>query len=182
MLQQTTARLKAERDFEGTVHTVLKDVVALHGAEFGDVQLVVDGSTAAGRPARFRRRGIEPPHSAWCGDRTGRPARARFAAAVRWSSGLARGRRVRPLSRDRRSARLPRGAVHPVDHQPERLHRRGVDEFLLPSRTSRRRSRCRRWVPTLAWAVDLLVKRLGAGELKPRAKAMSDALLSAPAE
>ena len=31
-------------------------------------------------------------------------------------------------------------------------------------------------------AADLLVKRLGAGELKPRAKAMSDALLSAPAE
>ncbi len=40
MLEQMTQRLQAERIFESAVQTVLNDVVALHGAEYGDLQLV----------------------------------------------------------------------------------------------------------------------------------------------
>jgi hypothetical protein len=35
-------RLYAQQTFEGAVTTLLHDVVALHGAEFGDVQLPFD--------------------------------------------------------------------------------------------------------------------------------------------
>ncbi len=40
MLEQMTQRLQTERTFEAAVQTVLNDVVALHGAEYGDLQLV----------------------------------------------------------------------------------------------------------------------------------------------
>lgn len=40
MLEQMTARLHARRTFEGAVSRILDDVVALHGAEFGDLQLL----------------------------------------------------------------------------------------------------------------------------------------------
>ena len=39
MLQQMNQRLKASGTFEGAVARILADVVALHGAEFGNVQL-----------------------------------------------------------------------------------------------------------------------------------------------
>ncbi len=37
-----SVRLHAERDLEGAVSRILTDVVALHGAEFGDAQLAVE--------------------------------------------------------------------------------------------------------------------------------------------
>src|ERR1051325_7230204 len=37
-----TARLKAQHDLKGLVETVLNDVVALEGAEFGCIQLLLD--------------------------------------------------------------------------------------------------------------------------------------------
>lgn len=40
MLEQMTQRLQSQRTFEAAVETVLNDVVALHGAEYGDLQLV----------------------------------------------------------------------------------------------------------------------------------------------
>jgi GAF domain-containing protein len=40
MLEQMTHRLQSQRSFAAAIETLLKDVVALHGAEFGDVQLV----------------------------------------------------------------------------------------------------------------------------------------------
>lgn len=40
MLEQMTQRLQSQRTFEAAVETVLNDVVALHGAEYGDFQLV----------------------------------------------------------------------------------------------------------------------------------------------
>ena len=40
MLEQMTNRLQSQRSFAAAIETLLKDVVALHGAEFGDVQLV----------------------------------------------------------------------------------------------------------------------------------------------
>jgi GAF domain-containing protein len=39
VLQQMNQRLRASRTFEAAVSTILADVVALHGAEFGNVQL-----------------------------------------------------------------------------------------------------------------------------------------------
>src|SRR4051794_2378618 len=39
MLAQMTGRLRAQETFESAVEVVLDDVVALHGAEFGDFQL-----------------------------------------------------------------------------------------------------------------------------------------------
>jgi hypothetical protein len=39
MLQQMNQRLKACDAFEAAVTTILSDIVALHGAEFGNVQL-----------------------------------------------------------------------------------------------------------------------------------------------
>jgi GAF domain-containing protein len=41
MLEQMTQRLQAQRSFEAAVETLLTDVVALHGAEYGDLQLLV---------------------------------------------------------------------------------------------------------------------------------------------
>ena len=41
MLAQMTARLRAQDTFESCVQTMLDDVVALHGAEFGDIQLPI---------------------------------------------------------------------------------------------------------------------------------------------
>ena len=41
MLEQMTQRLLARRTFESAAEAVLNDVVALHGAEYGDLQLVV---------------------------------------------------------------------------------------------------------------------------------------------
>lgn len=40
MLEQMTQRLQSQRSFEAAVETMLNDVVALHGAEYGDLQLV----------------------------------------------------------------------------------------------------------------------------------------------
>jgi len=39
MLEQMTHRLQSQRSFAAAIETLLKDVVALHGAEFGDLQL-----------------------------------------------------------------------------------------------------------------------------------------------
>ena len=41
MLQQMTARLREKRTFETAIGVILDDVIALHGAEFGDFQLPV---------------------------------------------------------------------------------------------------------------------------------------------
>lgn len=43
MLDQMAARLKAAATFEDAIATILADVVALHGAEFGNVQLAAEG-------------------------------------------------------------------------------------------------------------------------------------------
>lgn len=39
MLEQMTGRLHARQTFESVIDIILDDVIALHGAEFGDVQL-----------------------------------------------------------------------------------------------------------------------------------------------
>jgi GAF domain-containing protein len=39
MLAQMTVRLLQKRTFEDAIHVILEDVIALHGAEFGNVQL-----------------------------------------------------------------------------------------------------------------------------------------------
>jgi GAF domain-containing protein len=44
LLEQMTYRLKSRQDLEGVVATILNDVIALHGAEFGAVQ-ILDGDT-----------------------------------------------------------------------------------------------------------------------------------------
>jgi GAF domain-containing protein len=41
MLEQMNQRLKACSTFETAIETILRDVVALHGAEFGNIQLLV---------------------------------------------------------------------------------------------------------------------------------------------
>jgi len=41
MLEQMTQRLQAQRSFEAAIETLLNDVVALHGAEYGDLQLLI---------------------------------------------------------------------------------------------------------------------------------------------
>ena len=41
MLTQMEQRLRERRTFEAVIEIVLDDVIALHGAEFGNVQLVV---------------------------------------------------------------------------------------------------------------------------------------------
>ncbi len=46
MLEQMTQRLQAQRSFEDAVETLLNDVVALHGAEYGDLQLMVGDDLA----------------------------------------------------------------------------------------------------------------------------------------
>jgi len=40
MLEQMTQRLQSQRSFEAAIETLLNDVVALHGAEYGDLQLL----------------------------------------------------------------------------------------------------------------------------------------------
>ena len=41
MLEQMRGRLRAKKTFETAIEGILDDVVALHGAEFGDVQLPI---------------------------------------------------------------------------------------------------------------------------------------------
>ena len=41
MLEQMTHRLQSQHSFAVAIETLLQDVVALHGAEFGDLQLAV---------------------------------------------------------------------------------------------------------------------------------------------
>src|SRR5215813_12439060 len=41
MLEQMTHRLLSQRTFEAAAETLLNDVVALHGAEYGDLQLMI---------------------------------------------------------------------------------------------------------------------------------------------
>jgi|SRR5215203_455304 len=41
MLEQMRFRLRAKKTFESAVQGILDDVIALHGAEFGDVQLPI---------------------------------------------------------------------------------------------------------------------------------------------
>jgi GAF domain-containing protein len=56
MLEQMTLRLQAQRDFEAAVETILNDVVALHGAEYGDLQLLVGDDLAV-----VAQRGLSAP-------------------------------------------------------------------------------------------------------------------------
>lgn len=56
MLEQMNQRLKAAKTFEAAVETLLRDVVALHGAEFGNVQLLVGD-----RLLLVAERGLEAP-------------------------------------------------------------------------------------------------------------------------
>jgi GAF domain-containing protein len=59
MLEQMTQRLQAQRSFEGAIDTILNDVVALHGAEYGDLQLACGNDLVIvaqrGLPAAFLR-------------------------------------------------------------------------------------------------------------------------------
>ncbi len=59
MLEQMTQRLHAQRSFEAAAETLLNDVVALHGAEYGDLQLLVGDDLVVvaqrGLSARFLR-------------------------------------------------------------------------------------------------------------------------------
>jgi GAF domain-containing protein len=41
MLEQMRSRLRAKKRFESAIEVILDDVIALHGAEFGDLQLPV---------------------------------------------------------------------------------------------------------------------------------------------
>lgn len=56
MLEQMNQRLKACTTFEAAVDMILRDVVALHGAEFGNLQLLVDD-----RLLLVAERGLEAP-------------------------------------------------------------------------------------------------------------------------
>ena len=47
MLPQMTARLLGQNTLAGGLRTILNDVVALHGAEFGNIQLAIDDDTLA---------------------------------------------------------------------------------------------------------------------------------------
>jgi len=44
MLSQLSARLNAQKSFDDGVQTILHDVIAMHGAEYGNLQLPVDGA------------------------------------------------------------------------------------------------------------------------------------------
>jgi GAF domain-containing protein len=59
MFDQLTYRLLSQRTFEAAADTLLNDVIALHGAEFGDLQLAVDDELVLvgqrGLPASFLR-------------------------------------------------------------------------------------------------------------------------------
>lgn len=73
MLEQMTQRLEAQRDFEAAIETLLNDVVALHGAEFGDLQLLIGDDLVLvahrGFSPRFLRafRRISRAHGCSCG-------------------------------------------------------------------------------------------------------------------
>jgi GAF domain-containing protein len=41
MLEQMRGRLRTRKTFESAVERILDDVIALHGAEFGDIQLPI---------------------------------------------------------------------------------------------------------------------------------------------
>ena len=41
MLEQMRSRLRAKKRFESAIEVIFDDVIALHGAEFGDLQLPV---------------------------------------------------------------------------------------------------------------------------------------------
>lgn len=47
MLPQMTARLLAQNTLAEGLRTILNDVIALHGAEFGNIQLAIDADTLA---------------------------------------------------------------------------------------------------------------------------------------
>jgi len=47
MLPQMTARLLGQNALAGGLRTILNDVIALHGAEFGNIQLAIDDDTLA---------------------------------------------------------------------------------------------------------------------------------------
>ena len=57
MLPQMTARLLGQNTLVGGLRTILNDVVALHGAEFGNIQLAIDDDTLA----LFEHRGFDQP-------------------------------------------------------------------------------------------------------------------------
>ncbi len=44
MLAQMTQRLRQRNTFEGAIETILDDVIALHGAEYGNIQLPSGGA------------------------------------------------------------------------------------------------------------------------------------------
>ncbi len=41
LISQLKQRLQAQKSFEEAVHTILSDIIALHGAEYGNLQLLV---------------------------------------------------------------------------------------------------------------------------------------------
>jgi len=47
MLPQMTGRLLGQNTLAGGLRTILNDVIALHGAEFGNIQLAIDDATLA---------------------------------------------------------------------------------------------------------------------------------------
>ena len=80
MLEQMTQRLQAQRSFEAAIETLLNDVVALHGAEYGDLQLLAGDDLVI-----VAQRGLTPaflPPSGGCTGPTAAPAAARCASAA----------------------------------------------------------------------------------------------------
>lgn len=79
-----TDRLLAQPTFESAVDTLLRDVVALHGAEFGDIQLVADGElllvAQIGLAAAFIARFLRVAHDQGCA--CGRALRERRTIVV----------------------------------------------------------------------------------------------------
>lgn len=73
MLAQMTRRLKAEATFEGAIEVALDDVIALHGAEYGNFQLPIGEDLAIvaqrGHPVAFLRafRRVRSNYGCACG-------------------------------------------------------------------------------------------------------------------
>jgi GAF domain-containing protein len=73
MLEQMAHRLLAQRTFEAAVETLLNDVVALHGAEYGDLQLlagddlVIVAQRGLTRPFLETFRRVNRGHNSACG-------------------------------------------------------------------------------------------------------------------
>jgi GAF domain-containing protein len=73
MLAQMIRRLKAEGTFEGAIEIALDDVIALHGAEYGNLQLPIGEELAIvaqrGHPAAFLRafRRVKSGYGCACG-------------------------------------------------------------------------------------------------------------------